>query len=103
MKTYHPWGGMTNHGMKAGINTDEKATEYLKYLDGEQDFTPIAGLKMEFDDNDGPNSEGLYYPFRIVQDDDGKLLLKDHQPSNLHYALCQWHLDLSHLNWGWTI
>ena len=80
--------------MKSGTNTNDDAKKYLKYLDGEQDFTPrlfqefhffgdYYSLVMHFDDDDGPN------PFRLVDNDDGTLLLKDHKASNKHYALCQ--------------
>ena len=104
---------MINHGMKDGVSTWNDAKQYLKYMDDGSKFRqywqgphPWAGsyfygawrfyfadgdvdIELRFDDTDGPNSEGLYNPFSLEEDENGKLLLKDHQATNKHYALCQ--------------
>ena len=46
-------------------------------------YKPIDGLKLKFDDANGPN------PFRIIENDHGELLLADDKTKH-HYALCQY-------------
>ena len=78
---------MTNDGMKEGKNTEDDAEKYLTYMDdGTTPYTPIDGVILEFDDPDGP------HPFRIVENDDGELLLMDEAGTNLYYALCQYYI-----------
>ena len=102
---------MSNDGMKAGVNSEADAKKYLKYLDNPtapgvtaytylslslfslftldtlqntEPYKPIDGLKLQFDISDGPN------PFRIIENDDGELLLADSDDKKHHYALCQY-------------
>ena len=82
VKTYNPWGDMTNNGLKNGVNSQADAENYLKYLDGTA-YTHIPGLVLDFND---PSPS----PFRIIENNDGDLLLADHSAGALHEILCQY-------------
>ena len=77
---------MINNGMMEGKNTEDDAKEYLKYMDDGTPYTHIDGVILKFDDPEGP------HPFRIIENDDGELLLKDREGTNLYYALCQYYI-----------
>ena len=55
----------------------------LDTLQNTDPYKPIDGLKLKFDDANGPN------PFRIIENDHGELLLADDKTKH-HYALCQY-------------
>ena len=74
---------MTNTGMKKNKNSITHAENYLKYLDGTA-YTHIPGLILGFNDRDGPN------PFRIIENNNGELLLADASPSYSYEVLCQY-------------
>ena len=75
---------MTNIGMKAGVNSQEDAAQYLKYLDGTA-YTSVPGLEPSF-----------WYqelqPFRMVyQEETGRFQLYGVAGSNNHHFLCQYN------------
>ena len=80
VKSYNPWGGMTNEKLKLGITSTADAEKYLKYLDGTP-YTHLPGLGLEFNDL-SPN------PFRI-REVNGQLNLLDDSADNTHHVLCQ--------------
>ena len=83
VKSHNPWGGMTNNRLKRGVNSQADAEIYLKYLDGTA-YTHIPGLILGFNDREGPN------PFRIIENNNGELLLADASPSYSYEVLCQY-------------
>ena len=74
---------MSNKGLKQGVNSETDAEIHLKYYDGTA-YTHIPGLKLSFNDQDGPN------PFRISENNNGELELKDAHKSNPYEVLCQY-------------
>ena len=80
VKSYNPWGGMTNEKLKKGITSTVDAEKYLKYLDGTP-YTHLPGLRLEFND-DRPN------PFRI-REVEGTLTLLDAPAHEKFHVLCQ--------------
>ena len=89
---------MTNTGMKKNKNSIADAENYLKYLDGTA-YTHIPGLILGFNDRDGPN------PFRIIENDNGELLLADAPSSKSYEVLCQYDCQGKWMNmllkiWG---
>ena len=80
VKSYNPWGGMTNEKMKLGISSTADAEKYLKYLDGTP-YIHLPGLGLDFNDN-RPN------PFRI-REVDGTLTLLDAPAHEKFHVLCQ--------------
>ena len=83
VKSHNPWGGMTNYRLKRGVNSKADAEIDLKYLDGTA-YTHIPGLILGFNDRDGPN------PFRIIENNNGELLLSDAPSSKSYDVLCQY-------------
>ena len=75
---------MTNNGLKPGVTSEADAEIHLEYLDGTA-YTHIPGLILGFNDRDGPN------PFRIIENDNGELLLADAPSSKSYEVLCQYH------------
>ena len=80
VKSYIPWGGMTNGGLKKGMTSTADAEKYLKYLDGTP-YTHLPGLGLHFND-DRPN------PFRI-REVNGQLMLLDAPAHEKFHVLCQ--------------
>ena len=74
---------MTNNGLKPGVTSEADAEIHLKYLDGTA-YTHILGLSLLFNDRGGPN------PFRIIENNNGELLLSDAPPSKSYDVLCQY-------------
>ena len=81
VKSYNPWGGMTNGGLKKGITSTADAEKYLKYLDGTP-YTHLPGLGLDFNDEPGPD------PFRI-KEVNGQLMLLDAPAHEKFHVLCQ--------------
>ena len=61
---------MINNGLKKGVSSETDAEIHLKYLDGTA-YTNIPGIKLLFNDVEGPN------PFRIMENSNGELELSD--------------------------
>ena len=82
---------MTNYRLKRGVNSKADAEIDLKYLDGTA-YTNIPGLILGFNDRDGPN------PFRIIENDNGELLLADAPSSKSYEVLCQYDCQGKSMN-----
>ena len=82
---------MTNEGLKQGVNSQAEAEIHLKYLDGTA-YTHIPGLNLTFNDENGP------HPFRIVENDNGDILLADAPSSRQYKVLCQYDCQGKFMN-----
>ena len=80
--------------MKSGTNSLADAENYLKYLDGTA-YRHIPGLVYKFDDlapKDGAPNDGAPNHFRIVEKDNGDLMLMDYYLDDGPFeTLCQYN------------